>query len=533
MKYKVFIPCAGLGSRVNSENQYLNKSLLTIGHKPVISHIIDKFPEETFFVIALGYKGELVKNFLKIAYPKRKFIFVEVDKFEGKDSGLGYTMLLSKDHLQCPFIFCSNDTIVKEEIPVPENNWMGYAEREDTTQYRSLRIKQNMVQEVCSKGALGNVKPYIGLAGINSFKIFWETMESAEESIRIGESFGMHALIDKGIEAKRFTWNDTGNPESLTKTRQELQEADDPHILAKDTEAIWFVDGSVIKFSVDNNFIKKRVSRAPGLYPFIPKIITSTDHFYQYVQVPGKIFSANPQLDTFKYLLDWLEHFWKKQNLSRKQKIDFKKTCISFYKDKTFKRIQDYFIRFEQIDSEEIINGLKIPKVTQLLESLDWDWISEGVAVRWHGDLHFENILINANSPQPFTLLDWRQGFGEILDYGDLYYDLAKLNHGLIICHELIHQELFKVTRKVNQIEFDFLRKQTLVECEQYFKSFVEEKGYDYQKVKAMTYLVYLNIAALHQYPYSALLFYLGKSGLYRLLSGDNNFSFTSSGKAQ
>ena len=53
------------------------------------------------------------------------------------------------------------------------------------------------------------------------------------------------------------------------------------------------------------------------------------------------------------------------------------------------------------------------------------------------------NILINKNSDQPFTLLDWRQDFGGNMEYGDIYYDLAKLNHGFIISHKIIDEKLF------------------------------------------------------------------------------------------
>ena len=35
-------------------------------------------------------------------------------------------MLECKDELQCPFIFCANDTLIKEEFPEPNVNWMGF-----------------------------------------------------------------------------------------------------------------------------------------------------------------------------------------------------------------------------------------------------------------------------------------------------------------------------------------------------------------------------------------------------------------------
>ena len=122
MNNLVCIPTAGTGSRLQNLTSNLNKSLITVANKPVISHIIEKFSEDTQFVIILGYKGNLVKEFLKIAYPKRKFIFTSVDLYEGEGSGLGRSLMTAKQFLNDPFIFCSCDTIVKEKIPVLDRN---------------------------------------------------------------------------------------------------------------------------------------------------------------------------------------------------------------------------------------------------------------------------------------------------------------------------------------------------------------------------------------------------------------------------
>ena len=46
-----------------------------------------------------------------------------------------------------------------------------------------------------------------------------------------------------------------------------------------------------------------------------------------------------------------------------------------------------------------------------------------------------ENICINRKK---ITLLDWREDFSGLLEYGDIYYDLAKINHGFIIDHKII-----------------------------------------------------------------------------------------------
>ena len=43
----VCIPTAGTGSRLHKLTANQNKSLITVANKPVISHIIEKFPLHT------------------------------------------------------------------------------------------------------------------------------------------------------------------------------------------------------------------------------------------------------------------------------------------------------------------------------------------------------------------------------------------------------------------------------------------------------------------------------------------------------
>ena len=112
--------------------------------------------------------------------------------------------------------------------------------------------------------------------------------------------------------------------------------------------------------------------------------------------------------------------------------------------------------------------------------------------------------------------MDWRQDFNGIIDYGDIYYDLAKLYHGLLINHSIIEEGLYNVHWDKNICDFDFHRKNILVYCEEFFKEWIELKGYSYKKVEILTSLIFLNISPLHHYPYSKLLFLLGKYMLHK-----------------
>ena len=152
MSYRVCIPTAGTGSRLGGLTRFINKSLVGIANRPTLSHMIEQFPADTEFVIALGHRGNLIREFLELAYPQRKFFFAVVYPFEGPGSGLGLSLLACKHHLQQPFIFISCDTLVKEPIPAPDENWMGYAELSDLDPYRTLALANCSVAAICEKG---------------------------------------------------------------------------------------------------------------------------------------------------------------------------------------------------------------------------------------------------------------------------------------------------------------------------------------------------------------------------------------------
>lgn len=524
MSYRVCLPTAGTGSRLGPLTRFLNKSLVGLANRPILSHLIEQFPKDVEFVIALGHQGHLVREFLALAYPKRRFLFEEVTPFEGPGSGLGLSLLACERYLLEPFVFISCDTLVRgAPIPPPQTNWMAYAEVEDLAPYRTLALKEGRVQAICEKGEgrPGSHEAYIGLAGIRDHQTFWAAMhEGGDCAVQTGEVHGLRALVPQGIAAQSWTWYDTGNRPALALARLAYQEPDAPNILEKANEAIWFVDGQVIKFSDDQKFIANRVQRVAHLDGFVPPVTGAQPHMYRYEKVAGKVMSEAVTLPLFDRLLTHSESFWTLASLEGAKAQAFREACLAFYREKTQERVALFYRNFNQHDGSEAINGRPMPTLAHLLAQVDWNWLAEGLPGRFHGDFHFENILWNPETQQ-FCFLDWRQDFAGDLAVGDIYYDLAKLLHGLIISHELIARDLYQVNWQTDSIDFDFHRKQVLVACEREFETWLKSSGFDVRKVRTLTALIYMNIAALHHAPYGLLLYALGKDMLSDALGGE------------
>jgi hypothetical protein len=516
MTYRVCIPTAGTGSRLGELTRFINKSLVSIANRPTISHLIEQFPSNTKFVIALGHKGHLVREFLGLTYPNMHFDFVEVELFEGNGSGLGLSLLACKKFLQEPFIFNSCDTLVDEIIPPPDKNWVGYATISDLQSYRTIAVDKGQVTGIYEKGfgKSGMHKPYIGLSGIHDYEDFWLAFQAGGAiAIQTGESHGLRALLHKGISAQLFTWHDTGSINGLNEARSFYHDAHAPNILEKTNEAIWFIGDQVVKFSDNEKFIANRVRRAQELDGFVPKVTGSGTNMYRYSKAEGKVFSEAVNLPLFEKLLGKSAEFWRVVECNGADEYYFKNVCMHFYREKTYERVEMFYKNFSRSDGIERINGIEMPLLADLLSSINWDWLSDGMPGRFHGDFHFENILWSQGEER-FIFLDWRQDFGGSLSVGDIYYDFAKLLHGLIINHGIIARNLYSIQWSSECIDYDFCRKEILVECQNNFSNWLKFSGYDEKKVIVLTALIFLNIAALHHDPYALLLYALGKKML-------------------
>ena len=125
---KVLILTAGVGSKLGDLTKNMNKAMIKIGKKPVISYIIEQYPIDTEYYVELGYKGDHIREFLNIAYPERDIRYIEVDKYDGDGSSQLYSISKAERYLQEPFICNDCDTICNDigSMPVTEDFICGY-----------------------------------------------------------------------------------------------------------------------------------------------------------------------------------------------------------------------------------------------------------------------------------------------------------------------------------------------------------------------------------------------------------------------
>ena len=176
MNYKILITTSGIGSRLGELTDFTNKSLIRVGDKPALSHIIENYPENSTFVITLGHYGDQVKEFLEMSYPSYDFEFVKVDKYAGTGTSLAYSILQAKDRLQCPFVFNACDAILHDNCLPPEDlqhNFCVGSKVDDSSQYTTLLVNNDQVVEIKDKGEINYDAAYAGICGIKDYESFW------------------------------------------------------------------------------------------------------------------------------------------------------------------------------------------------------------------------------------------------------------------------------------------------------------------------------------------------------------------------
>lgn len=519
---KVLITTSGIGSRLGEFTNHTNKSLVKVGDKLALSRIIEIYPKNTTYVITLGHFGFHVRDFLDVAYPDRNFQYVDVSKFEGPGSSLGFSMLSAAEYLQEPFVFHASDTLLLEAemLEIPAGNWVAGSKGTSASQYASLDVSSGLVMNFHDKGMMQFDFLHIGLIGVFDFSDFWATLREIYESNPNDSSLNDLAVLTRMksrgtqfrfVEAKN--WVDMGNTESLLAARKQIGEKYE--VLEKTDESISFVGTSVIKFFSDATVAKNRVARARILGDLTPAVTQSQGNFYRYDFVDGVLASYRATPERVKRLLEWAQdNLWNRQEVIPEMK--FNEICEDFYRAKTYKRIDAFLEKTKFDEGSYLINGTRIPSIFELLKNVDFSWISKGIQSQFHGDFILDNII---ETKSEFKLIDWRQDFGGIIEVGDQYYDLAKLNHSLVVNHEIVNQNHFEVKIFEDNVYCEIFRKHDLVESGKVLREFVESNGLDYKKVQVLTSIIWLNMAPLHHHPLDLFLFNFGKLNLWRALA--------------
>jgi len=506
----VLILAAGLGTRLGNLTKEINKALLPINNRAIISHIIDKFPKEYEFIIAIGYKGDSIREYCEFSFPTHKFTFVEIDNIEGTNSGPGYSALECKSYLQRPFYIATCDCVIDSPLPHLDGNWLGIQPTSYPEKYSTVQLNGNNIVGYSNKNENGYDMAFIGLAGIWDYDVFWEQLENNIVEGEIVSAFKIPSNYPT-FKAKKLKWLDTGNLDDLNKTKEYLN--DTPLSLQKDNSEITYKEGNTfIKFTPNKSVLDNRIIRAKELGGKIPDNFKYTNNFISYKWQEG---STLYEIDMFEIYVKFLEEL--KSNIST-QSPNSVEHIKKFYIDKTNERLK-LFIDKTNINyyvQTHNINGIDYPSMESIFFKIDFKQFDTNPFYNdFHGDLQFDNIVYNSNQKK-FTYIDWRESFGGYTLGGDIYYDLAKMYGGCIIPYDKMkNEDNIIFVQGDYSVKYCYDVSEDLIKFKEVYEQWITNNGFDLNKVKLLTAIIFLNMSPLHDGKFGNMLWFKSIEMLY------------------
>ena len=419
----VLLLAAGKGERLGDLTTNINKALLPINNKAIISSIINKFPDNYEIVVALGYKGDIVKEYCELAHSNRKFIFVNVDDINSTDSGPGYSALKCKEYLNRPFYLAVADCIIDSELPPQDGNWLGVYPTSYPEKYSTVKSDtKGNVLDFANKNHKGFNDAFIGLASILEYDIFWSELENNMQNGEIVSAFTNPSKYSN-FSIKRSEWLDTGTLDDLNRTKNYFN--DNPLSLHKETSEITYKEDKFIKFHPNLDNILNKSKRAEILNGLIPSEFVSTNNFISYNWEEGLTLYTYNDIDLYRKFLTVLD-----SNISKsKTWVGNKELYKSFYVTKTENRKNKFIDRFGEkyYTKKYNVNGNDYDSLENILLNINLENLSNNPMYNlFHGDLQFDNIIYNKKNDS-FRYIDWRESFGGSTEARVIYYAFGKI----------------------------------------------------------------------------------------------------------
>jgi len=518
---KLLILAAGIGSRM--ENPNINKGLLPISGKAIITHIIENVNAD-HIVIAVGYKFQQIKDYCNCVHSKENITFVDIENFDGPGSGPGTSMYCCKELLNEPFYIVTADSLLINKLPEIDVDWIGVSEVPDLENYATCEIDdKNKLVDFKNKDKNNSHKlAFTGVLAVKNTEKFWARFDEYKKINPDKEVELVGALYKpfyEDIYAKNIGWFDIGR-KSLYKELHLNTKSFAAYDLKKINveEYLYKYDNKILKIASEEK-IKRKKERAILLKGLVPDLKNEElKNVFSYSYIEGKTLYEYDDIEIYKEFLNWCNS--NLFNRSSEHNVDDR--CMSFYKNKTLKRIETYQ-KQNDITSEDnlVINGDKCKGVLACLESIDWDLLCRGnIPYAFHGDLNFGNCIYDKN--KNFTLIDWRDDFDGAAN-GDLYYDLAKLYAGSILNLFEISNRDINITKIGNSIKFDNYTTDSTDQFKIFYESWIADMKYDLDKIKVLSSLIFLNMSPLHPDKFGKYLYYFGLLNLNTYIRNGKN----------
>lgn len=490
----VLILAAGHGRRMGPFSRMVNKSLIPYDNRPLISHIMDKFGADTKFVIACGYLGQQVQDYVNSVHSDKNITFVNITNYDESSTGPATTIIQCRQYLNNKFMWISCDTLFDFDFTDKlDHSWIAVSpvNSEVASDYCWIERNGNDITEVHNKeSSTCAVDAFIGLMYVNDSGFIQNLIKHNSKDVFEGfKDINLSAYTVK-------TWKDFGTYDKWQLLSKDLAEVSFP----KPDEIFYRDNGKIIKFATDKALTLLKYERSRLNPHCLPTNIKCHGNFLVYDEAAGDTLYTHLTPAIFLEFLNWANtNVWIKPDIIS----DISIAADNFYRVKTVSRIEKFRIKYNEWEEPAKVNGHDVKTIEEYINEIDFDSLANNsIQCFIHGDMQFDNIIYDGNR---FTVIDWRTDFAGDR-YGDIYYDLAKMLGGLYLSYKDIKEDKFSYSETNNEVFIDFPSVDSVHLYSTMLQQWCYDNNYDWQKVKTLVPLIYLNMAPLHEAPFDKFL---------------------------
>jgi hypothetical protein len=504
----VCILAAGRGTRMGFADGALHKALAPLGNRAVLTHVIESFPPDARFVIAVGHRADQLRAYVALAHPDREIALVDVPNYAGPGSGPGLSILACAEQLTEPFGLAAADSLVRDMPALEGTTWMGVDPVKDPTSYLTLEVDISQHVRGFQERTGPSQLAYVGIAWIAEPDVFLDGLRRCEPEGELQITAGFQHLVAEAVPVRALPcdWTDTGTTATYAAARSAFAEA--PAAGRAPIDVTYLLPDRVVKWFRDPEGADRRTARAKELSAAVPPIVESPPGWLAYEKVRGSTLRDRLDGPEMLGLLDWVSTaLWRE----RPDGPLFRSAARRFYGDKTRARLAAYLADRggDEPPGGTAINGVPTATVAEALERELEPIVAAAVPTLFHGDLHEGNIIAGAGG---YRLIDWRDEFGGLHDRGDQLYDLAKLLHTLELPESVMdagtyrHVEGPDGSATIGQPD-TALR----LDGRRALWEWCDARGLDLRAIGAIDAIVYINMAPLYDRALGDYLYMLGR----------------------
>lgn len=449
----IIIQAGGKGTRLKHLTANKPKGIVPVNNLPMIFHLFNKFPDKKFIIIA-DYKHEVMEKYLEVFAPVK---YIVVDAM-GSGTCAGISQAIKYIPENSSFLLIWSDLIVGENFSLEgiSGNTIGLSvDFQCRWSYYNGEFQEQPSVE-------------FGVAGCFIFKNKQEIQDVPQSGEFVRwlqtKNFQFDVMKLEGTkEVGTLLAYDSTKSENVCRPFNSIEVVEDKIIKKPLTEQGRKIAKSEINWYKELS--KLNYSRMPKIYSFEPLIMQKIEG--------NNIFKVDLSIQEKKIVIkNFVDALIELHSLGSCE-VDYF-ALQENYITKTFDRINkirdlvpfanEKIITINGVNCKNIFYHKKefVSRVEEILYDTKFTLI--------HGDCTFSNSLIDNNLDIMF--IDPRGYFGDVLLYGDEYYDYAKLYYSIAGNYDQFNNKNFNLEILDSEVKL-FIESNGYEQLSEYYLSLI------------------------------------------------------------